>query len=106
MPPADIAAKLESLQWHLAEQEAAFLQVVETLRETQRRPFFSEFRARRAAELGSIPGNSQLEKLLYIAGEYHQTWGIWPTPDMQGFGALPSGIDPSAWPLSPPPTAA
>lgn len=107
--PASSAGKPEKtdeLMQRLAEQEAAFLQVVETIRASQRRPYFGEWRLRRGVELGPAPGATQFDKLLWLARDYHSVWGAWPKPNDPGFGSLPTGVDPSAWPNSPPPSAA
>jgi len=98
--------EIAELRERIEEQERAFLQVVETVRASQRRPFFGEWRLRRGVELGPAPGATQLEKLLWLARDYHSVWGAWPKPNDPGFGSLPTGVDPSAWPNSPPPSAA
>jgi len=98
--------QIAELQSRIEQQEQAILKLADSVLELRRRPFFAEWRARRVAELGAIPGNSQLEKLLYIARDYHSVWGAWPQPNDPGFGSLPSGVDAAAWPKNPPPPSA
>lgn len=104
--PATPCPEIAELRQRIDEQERAFLQVVETIRSAQRRPYFGEWRLRRGVELGPAPGATQFDKLLWLARDYQSIWGVWPQPGDPGFGALPQGVDAAAWPKQPPPSAA
>jgi hypothetical protein len=102
---AEIAERIGMLEARLAEQEEAFVTLIEHLREQVRQPSFSEFRARFLAELPvdeTIPGSSEAEQLLHVARAYWKTYGQWPqaTPVRQ-FGRLPKGMLPESWPTNP-----
>lgn len=102
---ADVAERMGLLENRLAEQEEAFLSLIEHLREQFRIPSFSEFRARYLADLPldqDIPGSSDAEQLLHVARVYWKTYGQWPqaTP-MRQFGRLPKGMSPESWPTNP-----
>lgn len=101
----EIVERMGLLEARLAEQEEAFLTLIEHLREQVRQPSFSEFRARFLAELPvdeTIPGSSEAEQLLNVARAYWKTYGQWPqaTPVRQ-FGRLPKGMLPESWPTNP-----
>jgi len=101
---ADIAERMGLLEARLAEQEEAFVTLIEHLREQVRQPSFSEYRARFLAELPAdetIPGSSEAEQLLHVARAYWKTYGQWPqaTPIRQ-FGRLPKGMQPESWPTN------
>lgn len=101
----EIAERMGLLEARLAEQEEAFLTLIEHLREQFRQPSFSEFRARYLADLlidQDIPGSSDAEQLLHVARAYWKTYGQWPqvTPIRQ-FGRLPKGMSPESWPTNP-----
>ena len=102
---AEIAERMGLLEARLAEQEEAFVTLIEHLREQVRQPSFSEFRARFLAELPpeeTIPGSSEAEQLLHVARTYWKTYGQWPqaTP-VRLFGRLPKGMSPESWPTNP-----
>ncbi|MDA8256694.1 MAG: hypothetical protein M0Z99_13825 [Betaproteobacteria bacterium] len=102
---AEIAERMGLVEVALAEQEAAFVTLIEHLREQFRQPSFSEFRARYLAELPpeeAIPGSSEAEQLLHVARAYWKTYGQWPqaTP-VRLFGRLPKGMSPESWPTNP-----
>lgn len=102
---AAIAERIGLLEAALAEQEAAFVTLIEHLREQVRQPSFSEFRARYLAELPpeeTIQGSSEAEQLLHVARTYWKTYGQWPqaTP-VRLFGRLPKGMSPESWPTNP-----
>ncbi len=102
---AEIAERMSLLEARLAEQEEAFVTLIEHLREQVRQPSFSEFRARYLAELPpeeTIPGSSEAEQLLHVARAYWKTYGQWPqaTPVRQ-FGRLPKGMPAESWPTNP-----
>jgi uncharacterized coiled-coil protein SlyX len=101
----EIAERIGLLEARLAEQEEAFVTLIEHLREQVRQPSFSEYRARFLAELPAdetIPGSSEAEQLLHVARAYWRTYGQWPqaTPTRQ-FGRLPKGMQPESWPTNP-----
>jgi hypothetical protein len=102
---AEIAERMGLLETRLAEQEEAFLSLIEHLREQVRIPSFSEFRARYLADLPpeeTIPGGSDAEQLLHVARAYWKTYGQWPQAmPMRQFGRLPKGMSPESWPTNP-----
>ncbi|SCC95172.1 conserved hypothetical protein [Thiomonas sp. X19] len=105
MQTAELVDRVGMLESRLAEQEEAFLSLIEHLREQVRIPSFSEFRARYLADLPldqDIPGSSDAEQLLHVARAYWKTYGQWPqaTP-MRQFGRLPKGMPPESWPTNP-----
>ncbi|MDE2324599.1 MAG: hypothetical protein KGL51_08020 [Betaproteobacteria bacterium] len=105
MQTAELVDRVGLLEARLAEQEEAFVTLIEHLREQVRQPSFSEFRARYLAELPSeeaIPGSSEAEQLLHVARAYWKTYGQWPqaTP-IRKFGRLPKGMSPESWPTNP-----
>lgn len=105
----DLEAHLAAINLQLAEQAAhthdqqeAIRELIAFLRETMRKPSFSEYRARRAAEGGTLPSGSVVDQLLNLAHEYHRQYGIWPqTRELHCFGRLPPGMTAEQWPASP-----
>ena len=105
MQTTELVDRVGMLESRLAEQEEAFVTLIEHLREQVRQPSFSEFRARYLAELPpeeAIPGSSEAEQLLHVARAYWKVYGQWPqaTPSRQ-FGRLPKGMPPESWPTNP-----
>lgn len=101
----EIAHRIGSIEARIAEQEEAFLALVEHLKEQTRIPSFSEYRARYLADLPAdqdIPGGSDAEQLLHVAQAYWRAYRQWPqaTPQRQ-FGRLPKGMTAEAWPTNP-----
>lgn len=102
---SELAERIGLLETRIAEQEEAFVLLLEHLREQQRQPSFSEFRARYLAELPpdeKVPGATDVEQLLHIARAYYRAYGQWPqSRPARQFGRMPKDMPPDAWPANP-----
>ena len=104
-----LEAHFAAINRQLAEQAArahdqreAIRELIALLREVMRKPSFSEYRARRAAEGGTLPGGSVVDQLLNLAHEYYRQYRVWPqAQEPHCFGRLPPGMTAGQWPASP-----
>lgn len=99
---AAIGRELADQAAHVRDQREAIRELIALLREMMRKPSFSEYRARRAAEGGVLQGGSVVDQLLNLAHEYHRQYRSWPqAKEPHRFGRLPPGMTPEQWPNSP-----
>lgn len=86
------------------EINAAFDELLKKLTEIIRVPSFTEWRARKSAELDRRRENeSNLDYLLRLATAYYTAYGVWPDPDDRDrFGPIPPDVDKAKFPRHPP----